>query len=81
MAELGYIIQVMFEMQASHLFCFRDNFGERFRQFMRERYSEEELQKFSEKNDSMMNTENWQLQDGTFRKWIINKIFGESKKA
>jgi len=25
MAELGYILQIMFEMQASHLFCFRDN--------------------------------------------------------
>ena len=59
MAELGYIIQIMFEMQASHLFCFRDDFGERFREFMRERFSEEELQKFSEKHNSMMSTENW----------------------
>ena len=57
MAELGYVLQIMFEMQASHLFCFRDNIGERFQAFMRERFTEEELQKFSEKND--LATPNW----------------------
>lgn len=57
MAELGYILQIMFEMQASHLFCFCDNVGERFREFMRQRFTEEELQKFSKQND--LATPNW----------------------
>ena len=57
MAELGYVLQIMFEMQASHLFCFRDNIGERFQEYMRHSFSEEELQRFSKKND--LTTPNW----------------------
>ena len=40
MAELGYVLQIMFEMQASHLFCFRDNIGERFQDYMRQTFTE-----------------------------------------
>jgi hypothetical protein len=58
MAELGYILQIMFEMQASHLFCFRDNVGERFQEYMREHFTEEELLKFSKKNDALKRP-NW----------------------
>jgi len=58
MAELGYVLQIMFEMQASHLFCFRDNVGERFQEYMRQRFTEEELLKFAKnKNDFKM--PNW----------------------
>lgn len=38
MAELGYALMLMFEMQASHLFCIVDNAKEAFRADMREIY-------------------------------------------
>ena len=58
MAELGYVLQIMFEMQASHLFCFRDNVGERFQEYMRQRFTEEELLNVS-KNKTDFKMPNW----------------------
>jgi len=42
MAELGYAIMLMFEMQASHLFCFRENTKENLRNYLRAVYPDEE---------------------------------------
>ena len=43
MARLGYIVMTMFEMQASHLFCFEVPLGENYYQHMKERHKEKEL--------------------------------------
>ncbi len=42
MAELGYTIMLMFEMQASHLFCFKENAKENFLAYLRTLYTEDE---------------------------------------
>lgn len=44
-ARLGYILMTMFEMQASHLFCFDVPVDLNFREYMKERCSEEEFNK------------------------------------
>lgn len=44
-AKLGYILMTMFEMQASHLFCFDVPYKENFRNELLGRYSEEEIEK------------------------------------
>lgn len=44
-AELGYILMTLFEMQASHLFCFTYDYGAEVLEDMRKRYSSEELDK------------------------------------
>ena len=51
MAELGYILMTMFEMQASHLFCFTYDYGTETLKDMRKRYSGEELEKVLGKSD------------------------------
>ncbi len=59
MAGLGYALMLMFEMQASHLFCFRENTREVFLADMRIRYTEDELSSVMEKhsmNDFVKNT-------------------------
>ncbi len=52
MAELGYAIMLMFEMQASHLFCFKENMRESVLADMRIHYTDEELNSIME-NHSM----------------------------
>lgn len=42
MAELGYAIMLMFEMQASHLFCFKENTRDNFLAYIRTIYPDEE---------------------------------------
>ena len=42
MAELGYALMLMFEMQASHLFSFRENTSENFKTSLLKRYSRKE---------------------------------------
>ncbi len=42
MAELGYAIMLMFEMQASHLFCFKENAKDNFLAYLRTVYPDEE---------------------------------------
>lgn len=51
MAELGYILMTMFEMQASHLFCFTYDYGAEILEDMRKRYSDEDLKKVLGKGD------------------------------
>lgn len=46
MARLGYIVMTLFEMQASHLFCFNVPQEENFYAYMRERCSDEEYEKY-----------------------------------
>jgi hypothetical protein len=43
MAELGYILMTLFEMQASHLFCFTFDFGTGVMDKLRESYSYEDI--------------------------------------
>ena len=50
-AELGYFLMTMFEMQASHLFCFNYDFSAEILDDMRKRYSDEELDKVLGKSD------------------------------
>lgn len=45
MAKLGYIVMTMFEMQASHLFCINVPVDANLRRYMRERFSDEDIQK------------------------------------
>jgi len=44
MAELGYALMLMFEMQASHLFCFTDNQREALLAMLRTKYSDEKIE-------------------------------------
>ena len=44
-ADLGYILMTMFEMQASHLFCFTYDFSAEILEDMRKSFSDEELDK------------------------------------
>lgn len=58
MAELGYALMLMFEMQASHLFCIVDNAKESFRSTMREIYEgigKEETPEIVSNYESMKN--------------------------
>lgn len=58
MAELGYALMLMFEMQASHLFCIVDNANESFRTTMREIYEgigKEETPEIAANYESMKN--------------------------
>ena len=44
-AELGYAIMLMFEMQASHLFCFRENRKDTLLASLRSSYMSEEIKR------------------------------------
>ena len=44
-ARLGYIVMTMFEMKASHLFCFEVPFGANHYRRMKQRLTEDELNK------------------------------------
>ena len=58
MAELGYALMLMFEMQASHLFCIVDNAKESFRSIMKEIYEgigKEETPEIVSNYESMKN--------------------------
>ncbi len=50
-AELGYILMTMFEMKASHLFCFTYDHGAEILKDMRKRYSDEELDRVLSKSE------------------------------
>jgi hypothetical protein len=43
MAELGYAVMLMFEMQASHLFCFREDRASALLARLREQYTDAEI--------------------------------------
>lgn len=63
MARLGYILMSMFEMQASHLFCFDVPADVNFREYMKGRCSEEELARmFDEKDDVPFGQKNWHFE-------------------
>lgn len=51
MAELGYALMLMFEMQASHLFCFNENVREALLANLRAHFSEEQIQKAWSKDE------------------------------
>lgn len=50
-AELGYTLMVLFEMTASHLFCITDDRQKAFKEHLKARYSDEEIEGFWEKHD------------------------------
>jgi hypothetical protein len=50
MAELGYAVMLMFEMQASHLFCFREDTRAALLAFMREQFSDKDIKEVWDKN-------------------------------
>ena len=49
-AELGYVLMTLFEMQASHLFCFNYDRGAQILADMRKHYSAEELDRALDKD-------------------------------
>lgn len=58
MAELGYALMLMFEMQAGHLFCIVDNAKEAFRTGMREMYERVGLEETPEDVSTYENMKN-----------------------
>jgi len=63
MAKLGYIIITMFEMHASHSFCFDLPFEKNFRAHMLKAVSKEELGKFMAKTDILdVKKKNWHIE-------------------
>ena len=58
MAELGYTLMIMFEMQASHLFCFRENRLEALFDDLKSKYSEEYIKSVLEKSSMNSITNN-----------------------
>ncbi|MCL1852256.1 MAG: plasmid pRiA4b ORF-3 family protein [Peptococcaceae bacterium] len=50
-AELGYALMIMFEMQASHLFCFNENVRGASLAALRTQFSEEQIQKVWSKGE------------------------------
>lgn len=53
MARLGYVVMTLFEMQASHLFCFDVPFAENFDREMKKRLPESEWMKYFRETDDM----------------------------
>ena len=51
MAELGYALMLMFEMQASHLFCFNENVKEALLANLRTQFSDEQIKKVWSKDE------------------------------
>lgn len=51
MARLAYILMTMFEMQASHLFCFTYDYRTEFIEEMREHYTSEDLNRVLKRSD------------------------------
>lgn len=47
MARLGYILMTLFEMQASHLFCFDIPFSKNYRTHLAGQYTPKEIEKFA----------------------------------
>lgn len=63
MAKLGYILMTMFEMQASHLFCFDVPFEENFKREMLKKFSESDLEKVLGDTDFLLpENKNWHIE-------------------
>jgi len=63
MARLGYIIMTLFEMQASHLFCFDVAFEENFKKEMFKKFSESDLNRALEGTSYLSPTNNnWHIE-------------------
>jgi hypothetical protein len=69
MAELGYALMLMFEMQASHLFCFTENRRDTLLAGLRKQYTDEEIKNVWDKNSKGDFAKNWRYElasDGMF---------------
>ena len=63
MARFGYIIMTMFEMQASHLFCFDVPFEENFRAHIGETYTDSAINSALEGTDFLASiNKNWHIE-------------------
>ncbi len=63
MAKFGYILMTLFEMKASHLFCFDVPFVENFNKEMRKRYSKKNIHKVLEETDLLSIIDNnWHIE-------------------
>jgi hypothetical protein len=63
MARLGYIIMTMFEMQASHLFCFDVPYEKNLRAYMLEKYTDSAMTKALEETDFLASiNKNWHIE-------------------
>jgi hypothetical protein len=69
-AELGYALMLMFEMQASHLFCFTENHKDALLVELLKQYTDEEIKNVWDKNSMGDFTKNWRYElanDDMFR--------------
>jgi hypothetical protein len=62
MAELGYALMLMFEMQASHLFCFMENRREEILEKLRMRYTDAEIERVWNKFSMSELTKNYRYE-------------------
>jgi len=62
MARLGYILMSMFEMQASHLFCFDVPIELNFREYMKGRCTSEEFEKMFGEGSKSSGPKNWHFE-------------------
>ena len=51
MAQLGYTLMILFEMKASHLFCFTQDNQKNFKKILLKTYTEDELEEFFNEHD------------------------------
>jgi hypothetical protein len=62
MAELGYALMIMFEMQASHLFCFRESRKDELLADLRKQYTDTEIEEVWGKHSMADFAKNWLYQ-------------------
>jgi hypothetical protein len=62
MAELGYALMLMFEMQASHLFCFTENRKDALFEDLRNQYTDEEIKAVWNKHAMGDFAKNWRYE-------------------
>jgi hypothetical protein len=62
MAELGYALMIMFEMQASHLFCFTENRKDVLLEDLRKQYTDAEIKAVWDKHSIGDFAKNWRYE-------------------
>jgi hypothetical protein len=62
MAELGYALMILFEMQASHLFCFTENRKDALLEDLRKQYTDAEIKAVWNKHSMDNFARNWRYE-------------------
>jgi hypothetical protein len=62
MAELGYTLMLMFEMQAGHLFCFTENRKDALLEDLRKQYTDAEIKVVWDKHSMGDLAKNWRYE-------------------